>query len=243
MYLRELHNSLIDTAVIFHNNLNPKIWGPDHLMQRQVRFKLLEIAKHLVDFIEVPHIYLKDITISGSNAAYTYTENSDIDLHLVVDVPGDGEQYYKELFKAKKNQYNFDHNITIRNIDVEVYVQDAKEAHHSSGIYSILDNRWISTPKAVKVNINDKDVLDKVDNYLSKIEFALKSNDLDVVSQVKKRLHSLRKTGLEREGEFSAENISYKILRNKGYIKKLQDHIYHLEDRQLSLETFYGVKF
>jgi len=243
MYLRELHNSLIDTAVIFHDNLNPKLWGNDKLMQPAIRFKLLEIAKHLVKFIEVPNIYLKDITISGSNAAYTYTENSDIDLHLVVDIPEDGGQYFKELFKAKKNQYNFDHNIKIRNIDVEVYIQDSKEPHHSAGIYSILDNQWLSTPRAMKVSINDKDVINKVDNYLSKIEFALKSNDLDVVTTVKTRLHSLRKTGLEREGEFSSENISYKILRNKGYIKKLQDHIYHLEDRQLSLENFYGVRF
>lgn len=243
MYLRELHNSLVDTAVIFHDNLNPLIWDEHNMMQPVIRFKLLEVAKHLIDFIEVPDIFLKDITISGSNAAYTYTKNSDIDLHLVVNIPTENEQYFKELFKAKKNQYNFDHNIKIKDIDVEVYVQDSKEDHISAGIYSILDNKWLSKPQPMKVTIDDQDVKEKVENYLSKIEFALNSYDLGVVTTIKKRLHSLRKTGLEREGETSIENLSYKILRNKGYVDKLQKHIYYLEDKKLSLENFYGITY
>jgi ABC-type proline/glycine betaine transport system substrate-binding protein len=52
-----------------------------------------------------------DITISGSNAAYTYTDHSDIDLHLVADLPrADANEVYRELFDAKKYQYN-DHPV------------------------------------------------------------------------------------------------------------------------------------
>lgn len=239
MLLRELHNSLVDTAVIFHDNLNEKLWGNSEMLP-EVRFKLLEIAKSFIDFIDIPQINLKDITISGSNAAYTYTDNSDIDLHLVVDIDPAKKKYFDQLFNAKKNQYNFDHNIKIKDIDVEVYVQDSTETHHSAGIFSVLDNQWLSKPQAIKVNIDDQDVANKVDNYFSKIQMALKSDDIDIVKTIKKRLHSLRKTGLEREGEFSVENVAYKILRNKGYIDKLQKHIYNIEDRQLSLEQMYG---
>lgn len=199
--------------------------------------KLLEIADHFIKFINVPSIRLKDITISGSNAAYTYTENSDIDLHLVVDIPFKQEMYLKALFDAKKNQYNFNHDVQIKGIDVEVYVQPAKDTHHSAGIYSVLDNKWISEPQAVKVNINDTDVSNKVNNYLEKIRLALKSRNFDKAKSVLDGINKLRKSGLEREGEFSVENIAFKVLRAKGWINKLREHLYDLEDMALSLEN------
>ena len=173
MYLRELtQEGIVDDAVIFHDTLNPAIWKNNQL-KSVVRLKLLEIAKHFINFIDIPNLNLKDITISGSNAAYTYTDHSDLDLHLIVDIPSDKEHYLKNLFDAKKNQYNFNHDIKVKGIDVEVYVQDSKQVHHSAGIYSILDNRWISEPKLERVNINDDDVKDKVNNYTNKIKQAL----------------------------------------------------------------------
>ena len=44
--------------------------------------------------IDIPQISLKNVTLSGSNAAYTYTEHSDLDLHLVVDIPS-AAQWHK----------------------------------------------------------------------------------------------------------------------------------------------------
>lgn len=237
MYLRELtKEGIVDSAVIFHDNLNPHLWENNKL-KSLVRYKLLEVAKHFIDFINIPNIRLQDITISGSNAAYTYTENSDIDLHLVVDIPSAAKFHLKPLYDAKKNQYNFNHNIKIKGIDVEVYVQPSDDIHHSAGIYSILDDKWLSEPKKESANIDDTDVELKVKNYLNKIKLALRSQDLSVANRVKDRLNSLRKTGLEKTGEFSVENIAFKVLRAKGYIDQLRQHIYDLEDKALSLEN------
>ena len=36
--------------------------------------------------------------------------------------------------------------IKIKNYDVELYIQDIKEEHVSSGVYSILNNDWIVKP-------------------------------------------------------------------------------------------------
>ena len=52
---------------------------------------------------------------------------------------------------------------------------------------------------------------------------------------MREELSKLRKTGLEREGEFSVENIAFKVLRAEGWIEKLRQHVYDLEDRRLSL--------
>jgi hypothetical protein len=230
------HEGIIDHAVVFHPELNPLLWEGDRL-KLTVRYKLLEIAKHFIEFIDLPQIQLRDITLSGSNAAYTYTNNSDIDLHLVVDIPYKLELFLKPLFDAKKNQYNFSHDVKIKGIDVEVYVQDRKDEHHSSGIYSVLDDKWLSEPKRQSANIEDQEVKEKVRNYLNKIKLALRSNDYEKAKPVMDELYKLRKAGLEQEGEFSVENIAFKVLRAKGWINKLREHLYDLEDIALSLEN------
>lgn len=237
MLLREFtHEAIADLALVFRKELNPKLWANNQL-KPEIRYKLLEIAQHFIEFINIPKINLRDITISGSNAAYTYTENSDIDLHLVVEVPFKAEPYLSSLFNAKKNQYNVTHDVKIKGIDVEVYVQNKTQKHHSAGIYSILDNKWLSEPKATTVDINDDDVKDKVKNYYGKIKEALRSNSLEQARAAMDELNKLRKTGLEREGEFSIENIAFKVLRAKGLINKLREHIFDLEDQELSLEN------
>ncbi len=237
MYLRELtQEAVVDDAVIFHDTLNPRLWKNNQL-KPIIRFKLLQIAKHFIDFIDIPKLNLKDITISGSNAAYTYTKHSDLDLHLIVAVSREQSIYLKSLFDAKKNQYNFNHDIKVKGIDVEVYVQDSEQVHHSAGIYSVLDDRWISEPKSERANINDDDVQDKVNNYTNKIQQALQSKDIDQAQVIKDEIARIRKAGLDRAGEFSVENLAFKVLRARGLIDKLRQHIYNLEDEELSLKS------
>jgi hypothetical protein len=237
MYLREFtQEGIVDTAIIFHDTLNPRLWKNNQL-KSQIRYQLLKIAKHFINFIDVPKINLVDITVSGSNAAYTYTPQSDLDLHLIVNIPNDQVQNLKSLFDAKKNQYNFKYNLMIKGINVEVYVQDSTQAHHSAGIYSVLDDRWISEPKAERVSIRDSDVEDKVNNYTGKIKLALKSNNVELVKAVSQEISNIRKAGLEKAGEFSVENVAFKVLRNQGYIGKLRQHIDNLETQALSLHS------
>jgi hypothetical protein len=235
MYLREFtQEGIVDAAVQFHRELNPKLWN-GKVLKPIVRYKLLEIARHFIEFIDIPNLRLKDVTISGSNAAYSYTSQSDIDLHLVVDVPEQQEKLLKPLYDAKKNQYNYNHDIKIKDIDVELYVQPSVDKHHSLGIFSVLDNKWISEPTMGSVKINDSDVQLKVDNYLNKIMQALTSDELATAKDIQQEISKIRQAGLEQGGEFSIENVAYKVLRAKGFIEQLRQHIYKLQDKELSL--------
>ena len=229
---------LVSTAIVFHQRLNPKLWTKGKL-KPQVRFHLLEIAKHFVDYIEIDNLGLQDITISGSNAGYTYSRKSDIDLHLIVDIPQDKKQILKQLFDAKKNQYNFQHDIKIKNIDVEVYVQDAEQVHHSVGVYSVLDDKWLKVPEAVSDTVDRAEVKVKYKQYVGKVRTALRSDNLQAVKQTSDDIKRLRQQGLDREGELSVENITFKILRAKGYIEQLRNHISKLKADSLSLENNY----
>jgi len=47
----------------------------------------------------------------------------------------------------------------------------------------------------------------------------------------------MRKAGLQKAGEWSTENVIFKLLRNVGIIDKLTQEIRDLEDEELSLET------
>lgn len=239
MFLREFtQEGMIDSAVQFNKELNPLLWQGS-VLKSQVRYKLLQIAKHFIEFIDIPEIKLKDVTISGSNAAYSYTAQSDIDLHLIVAIDSNQEMLLKPLYDAKKNQYNYVHDIKIKGIDVEVYVQSEDQDHHSLGIYSVLDNKWISEPTMGTIKINDGDVKSKVENYLNKIMQALVDDDIDQVRDVYQEITKIRKAGLEKGGEFSVENVAFKVLRAKGFIGQLKQHLLKLQNDQLSLREKY----
>ena len=112
----------LDKLITFHTELNPKLWY-DNNLRREVRYNLLLIAKEFVKFINIPDFTLEDITISGSNCSYNYNDQSDIDLHLVVSSDSPCWPHLSELYLAKKTLFNDQHDIKLRDIDVEVYVQ------------------------------------------------------------------------------------------------------------------------
>lgn len=215
-----------------HNEqLNPKLWDDNQLIP-EVHLQLLRIAKHFADFLNVTRLNLRDITISGSNAAYGYSDNSDLDLHLVVDVKSHEEA---ELYDAKKNVYNFKYNIKIKDIDVELYVQDSKQVHHSAGIYSVLNNKWLSEPKNQAPTATHQEIKSKARNYASRINQALKSNDLNTARETMDNIRRLRQAGLESGGEASVENLAFKLLRARGQIDKLRRYIDKLQSAELSI--------
>jgi len=233
MNINELDSYNLADAVKFHRRLNPRIWGRDEHLLPEVRDKLLAIAADFQEFLGVDDLTVKDITISGSNAAYSYTKNSDIDLHMVVEMPND--PVYQELFNAKKYQYNDEHNIKIGGADVELYVQPADQTHHSLGIYSVKNSNWISIPQRKRAQIDDACVRDKVSDLDARIHSAVQSKDLGRISTLWDKIKTMRQAGLEQQGEFGCENIAFKMLRNSGCIAALKDAKTALQDLELSL--------
>ena len=231
MYSKETHSDLAPT----HNQLNPSLWEGTEL-KLEIRYKLLQIARHFIDYINIPNLDLTDITISGSNASFGYSKHSDIDLHLIANMPKDHPDL-KELFNAKKNQYNSTYRITLKDIPVEVYVQDAAEPHHSAGIFSVLDSKWLKIPDAVEDKVDRAQVKVKYKQYVGKVRTALRSDNLEAVQKTSDDIRNLRQQGLDQEGELGVENITFKVLRAKGYLEQLRNHISKLKAEKLSLEN------
>jgi hypothetical protein len=230
MRLRQIQER--SDIVTVNRRLNPKIWEQDQL-KPEVRAKLIEIAQAFEEFIGID-IDVAEYTITGSNANYTWTEYSDLDLHLIV--PGTPTESERELYSAKKALWSEQHDITIKGLPVECYVQGQEEPHHSTGVYSLSSEQWLVEPKKVKPTVDDAAVEAKKDGVMREIELALLSKDLTKMQTVKDRITKMRKAGLARAGEWSVENLVFKILRNLGLIDQLTDKIRELEDQQLSLE-------
>jgi hypothetical protein len=237
MNIEELDSYKLSDAVKFNDSLNSKLFGPDEKLLPKVREQLLKIADDFREFLGIKDLQIKDITVSGSNAAYTYTPHSDIDLHLVVDLPeADVNEVYRELFDAKKYAYNDQHNIQIGGYDVELYVQDANKPHASQGIYSVANNDWVSVPKRRKPDVNDISVQSKFEDLGHRIEAAIATGNYEKMSAMSNRVREYRQAGLDAHGEFGPENLAFKILRSQGLIKKLYDARNEAKDRMLSLD-------
>jgi tRNA splicing endonuclease len=72
--------------------------------------------------------------------------------------------------------------------------------------------------------------MDRID-YLIDLE-----NKEDALEKTKDKIMKMRKSGLERKGEFAEENLIFKTLRNTGYIGKLNDTIRNEYDRSVSID-------
>ena len=142
---------------------------------------------------------------------------------------------YRELFDAKRYLYNSDHNLKIRGIEVELYVQDSEQAHVSLGEYSVLNNKWTHFPKKRRANFDDIATQSKYNKILSIAEYAIKSQDAEKIDRLIATIKKYRQAGLDARGEFSTENLVFKRLRTNGVIKALYDTKDDLHSRQLSL--------
>ena len=232
MRLRELEESLSQLVTV-NRRLNPKLWHNGEL-DLEVSTKLQEIAEAFEKFIGID-LPVIDYTITGSNANYTWTDHSDLDLHLIVK--GTVTDAERELYNAKKALWAEQHTITVRGLPVECYVQGEQEEHHSTGVFSIAKDQWLVEPKKIKPKVDDSAVERKKDSMVHDMETALLSQDLERLRRVKERITEMRKAGLDRAGEWSVENLVFKILRNLGLIDKISEKIRELEDKELSLET------
>lgn len=215
-------------------------------MKEDVRKRLIEVADDFIESFGV-EFFIHDIILTGSLANYNWSEFSDVDLHILIDMgeieTGDGspilKTIIKEFFEAKKNVWNEKHNIKIKGYDVEVYVQDVEETHISSGVYSILHDKWEIEPKKETPNIDDRKILEKGEDFAKKIDQIINlepNNDtLPKIESLRKKLKQFRQSGLESGGEYSYENLTFKLLRRNGYIEKLLKLKTDIVDKKLSI--------
>jgi hypothetical protein len=248
--MNNFHNILKSFRV--KDNLNSDIWektNGDYVMKSKVRDRLLKISNDFIEFLDV-NLVISDIIMSGSLANYNWSDYSDVDIHILANFTQFNETekpLYEDLFFLKKSIYNKKHNITIYGYEVELYVEDESQVHDVKNIakYSILNDEWIETPIKEHVDVNHNKIKSKSKQWMNIIDSLIDNiNDEDfeeakeLINKYNDKLRKYRTCGLQKDGEYSEENLVFKVLRRNGYLEKIRSLKDKLVDKKLSLKEF-----
>jgi ribosomal protein L17 len=78
---------------------------------------------------------------------------------------------------------------------------------------------------------------EKIENLITNVKkTGLKANE-EKIDKLKQKLKDYRKSGLEKEGEYSYENLVFKYLRRSKLLEKLYDTVSRQMDKELSVEV------
>lgn len=234
---------LEEDTMKFNNILNKDIFINEQLKSK-VLIKLKEIANAFLEYLGLD-LDIEDIIFTGSMANYNYNEDSDIDLHIIINFKkyGIDGDWLQDYFNAKKTVFNMNHNINIYGHPVELYVEDVKSPSKAGGKYSILNDEWIIKPEKITAEVEDVKDSPKFLELIDKIKDILSSSyNADEANDVLDNIYNMRKKGLESSGELSEDNLIFKKLRSLGYINDLRKYINDNYDKSLSLEEYFNNK-
>ena len=243
--LEAAENNEIDLPSLeIKDSLNMNVWQSEDRVKPEISSRLIQIVIDFFENLDLGQEMVHDIILTGSLANYNWTEFSDIDLHIVTDFRHVDEnvELVRNFFNAKKADWNKMHQIMIKGHEVEIYVQDIREPHISTGVYSLLEDEWLIKPNREfpKINyetvkVKTKSIMDQID----RVEELFNNNSYEATQNIadllRDKIKRLRRCGLAEKGIYSTENLVFKTLRNNGYIKKILDFKTKSYDKMMSL--------
>ena len=210
--------------------LHPELWDSSQILDDEIGDTLYDIAKEYFKNLDLNWVDLIDVTLTGSLANFTWSQFSDIDLHILIDYKqvDENQDLVQDYLRKSSGLWNKNHNILIKGFEVEVYIQDVNEPHYSGGVYSVKDDRWIEVPSREDPQIDFNNVQKKAANLMDDIDevselFLNKEYEhaLEEAERARDRIRKFRQSGLEKGGIFSVENLAFKVLRRNNYLQKL----------------------
>lgn len=225
------------------NTLFPKFWKNNNLNSIVAR-KLMQIADEVIKSLDLDE-EVKDIIITGSIASYNWHEMSDIDLHILLDFEkiDDNFDLVKRMLDQTRINWNKKHNIKIAGKEVELYFQDYKEPHEANGIWSLELEKWLAEPVKLNPELDLKTTEKKAQSIAECIEHLYEmfkkqqyKQAYEFAGKIKDKIARMRKSGLDKEGIYSPENLAFKMLRNSGYLEKLSSLKIQAYDSMMSVQ-------
>jgi hypothetical protein len=220
------------------DDLNRDVWDDNDKLDEEIREQLIRIGEDFYEGLELS-AEIVDIAFCGSLCNYNWSEYSDVDLHIILkfdDINEDHELVEKMVDYAKK-VWNEQHDITIKGFDVEIAVQDEEDLYGSieggrmGGVYSLLNDEWIKKPSKEDFTPDEDLIRKKASDIMTTVKELEEDYESDVeydelmkkLKKVWKKVKDGRQAGLDREGEYSIENLVFKLLRRNGYIQRIMD--------------------
>ena len=231
-----------------HNELNQKLFDGDRL-KPEVREKAEEIINEFLKILAEDEVKLivRDVILTGSNASYNYTKDSDIDLHIIAETESfeESADVYAKLYRAYGRIFGNKFEISFYGIPVEIYVETESNPVVSNGIYSVMFDKWVKEPSAIAIPEIDQKAINKAAKpWIDEAKALIKEVDDNVADGEEKiddyitRIYELRQKGIYSAAgnEYSTENLIFKEIRNAGLLDRLKKLKNVLISKKLSLE-------
>ena len=270
-YQKHLKESVLDYT---KDNLSDKVWTKDKKLKPNVRKQIMDIFSEFEKNIKLDLEY-KSIIMVGSMTGYNYNDESDIDIN--VEFYTDNKERIRRLRKIAPNGQMLDG--TKHPINFYFMYKDEMPNVKFTGIYDILNDKWIKKETKDKINPADfwqsaviqavswgrkitldvdelkRDMMelklykhflkieddsinkDRIKNYIQQKEYEIKA-DYDVLAMNKHVMREFRSEAIRQDrkfdslifpkdvkesGDYSLNNVVFKILEKFGYWKMCSD--------------------
>ena len=230
--------------------LHPKFWY-DLTLHEAIQDKLMSIAMDVMSKVGISD-FIEDIILTGSIASYNWHSLSDIDLHFIFDFKkiDENEEIVKKMLDLTRMKWNRDHKITIFNHEVEIYFQDSNEEHESMGVYSLLKREWVENavvtakrPSNMSVAVKAISIIREIDR-IQELYVEKRYKEVYLYSKkLKQKIKVMRTSGLSKDGVFSVENTTFKVLRNNEKLSLLSFLKNMSYDKMMSINKIVKINF
>ena len=209
MNIAELSSFSLRDNARYQSQLNPLLWNSKEQLKSKIRDRLLSHAEEYAEHSGLLAENIRDIVIAGSQAAYSYTPYSEIDVFVLADL-SDTTEVFQELLQEQSQ--SFKKTLRLDESRVNVYVIDINTRCTTQGIYSLVTESWVQVPRRRVAESNDLSVVAKLQQLTSQIKEAVGSGDRASVNRLLNRVARLEKVAENYWGKFSTERLTVKTL-------------------------------
>lgn len=248
------------------NSLCPEIWRPDLSLKEGVKGFL---KASIVGFFEAIDIkgysrFVKDVWIGSSLATYFYTEDSDLDIKIIIDIERFklenevtsevlDDEILSSLIDLGRNSFWLTQFIPGTEHPLDAYFYSTKEVEFVNllkydSLYSLDDDTWIKKPEKIEGIVSPSYVLnyakDKAQQFLSKVV-----NDIEQVRRdsidfllLKEFMKTLPKDELKKlyvDFEIALDKVNSsveEVVEDRDLLKNLRTRAFSKVDIKNDLE-------
>ena len=231
--LQEIIDDGIDfSSLEMKDELSTALWQGGELKEEMLH-RLSQLANDFMTHLNLD-VNVQDVLLVGSMAGYNHSKYSDIDLHLVLDFSeiSSDKDLLRKYFMLAKSKWNKSRSVMLSGHDVEIYVEDIDDERIPSATYSIKRDEWINQPSKEDLTIDYEGVTKKVNEKMSEVD-ELQSlyedgeykQAYEFGKDLRAKLRNFRQAGLDNDGEFSNENLAFKVLRRSGVFDRMNEYV------------------
>ena len=152
--------------------LSSSVWGADGKLHDNLKIQILDLLDRVLydEGLSVDE-WIKKIKIVGSLTSYLYNKNTDLDIHIEVDLPKfmevegyEKEEDAKDLLNELRKPINvLKTMLEGTNHPIEVFFEvELQPSPELMGIYNVMDEKWEQEPKVVSADFDIEEIEPKI---------------------------------------------------------------------------------